>query len=72
MLCIRKEEIKEVKSFFRKSGRRVSRYKYATHHKSATHHKYATVYKYATVLCVHDVVNLYMCLKNILWYNIIL
>jgi len=25
MLCIRKEEIKEVKSFFRKSGRRVSR-----------------------------------------------
>jgi len=30
MLCIRKEEIKEVKSFFRKSNRRVSRYKSAT------------------------------------------
>jgi len=33
---MRKEELKEAKSFFRKSNRRLSYYKSATPHKSAT------------------------------------
>jgi|GEM_PF-6066451 len=40
---MRKEEVKEAKSFFRKSNRRLSYYKSAMINKSATPHKSATV-----------------------------
>jgi len=46
---MRKEEVKEAKSFFRKSNRRLSYYKSAMIDKSATPHKSTTINKSATV-----------------------